>query len=460
MNRLHILGIPHTKTTREKPFNCCAYTQKIIKKIEMVERLGYECILYSNAESDVNVSELVPVTSAKDYTDTFGDKDFMSSEFEFGQGAMHENFNKNTAKELAKRLRPKDIVLCTWGTGHTEVLDRIASAHGMDMLDKAFVVEPFVGYPFTFAPYRVYESYSRLNSDIGALNRSFDILQDGIEHGGYEARHYTLPRHEDFVIPPYFDPNEFLFSEEKSDFYLFIGRITESKGLKEAIRLADVMNKRLIVCGQGTPDTFREAMGHGIPDFVDFMGAVDIDTRKLLYRDAELVVMFTYYPEPGGNVFFESIASGTPVITSNRGIFPEVNYQGVTGYRCKSFRDMVTAAENIHLIDNTVCYNYAMHNFSVDRVSLIYDAYYQHIQHLRDEDYFAFEKNRSVAALDWLVRPYSAEQIQSYTDTVIKRNRDAKKLQSQVEESDIQKILQNADPDTKQSILKQLSEGV
>lgn len=457
MQKLHLLGIPHTITSRQPPWNCCAFTQKVIKFTEMMSKLGWEIILYSNEKSDELDAELVPVTYEKDFRSTYPNEDFMKEQFKFGYGPMHENFHANTPKALGERVKSGDIILATWGSGHIQVLNSLYDMIGEQRYNEVYIVEPFVGYPSTFSPFRVYESYSRLNSDIGALNRSYEIRHDaGIEHSGFEARHYTDPRHEDFVIPPYFDPYEFEYKFDKKDYYLFIGRITESKGLKEAIRLAEVMGKKLIACGQATPEEFQNVIGGPIPPHVEFLGAVDIEMRKNLYSDAELVCMFTYYPEPGGNVFFEAIASGTPVITSNRGIFPEVNHQGITGWRCKSFRNIVTAAENIHLIDNETCRKYAINNFSCDRVALIYDAYFQHITRLSEDGYWHFEKGLPVAELDWLIRPYSAEEISDYTDSVVKRMQEKRKIISKIEETNITDLLAKADKNTKQEILKHL----
>lgn len=459
MRTLHIPGIPHTATTRTPPFNCCAFTQKIVKFIEMMNPLGYEIKLYSNEASDDFGAELIPVTSKKDYRDTYKDRDFMKEQFEFGSGVMHDKFNENTPKELAKRVKPGDIVLACWGAGHIQILNSLLDEIGQEKYSKLFIVEPFIGYPVTFSEYRVYESYARLNVDVGALNRSGELSAAGVEQPpGFERRHYTQPRHEDFVIPPYFAQSEFEPKSDKSDFYLFIGRITESKGLKEAVNLAQVMGKRLVACGQATTEEFEQVIGGDIPSHVDFLGAVDIETRKSLYRDAELVIMFTYYPEPGGNVFFESIASNTPVITSNRGIFPEVNLQGITGWRCKSFRNIVTAAENIHLIDNDVCGKYAVENFSAERVALIFDAYFQHITRLRDDGYWHFEKGLEVEELDWLIRPYSAERITEYTENVVNRMKLEKKIEDKIKETNISDLISNSDKKTRKEIIKRLSE--
>ena len=175
MQKLHLLGIPHTITSRQAPWNCCAFTQKVIKFTEMMSKLGWEIILYSNEKSDDLGCKLVPVTSEKDFRSTYPDEDFTKEQFKFGYGAMHDNFHANTPKALAKRVSAGDVILASWGTGHMKVVNTLLDEVNSDLGSNLYIVEPFIGYPTTFSPFRVYESYSRLNTDIGALNRSFDI---------------------------------------------------------------------------------------------------------------------------------------------------------------------------------------------------------------------------------------------------------------------------------------------
>ena len=62
------------------------------------------------------------------------------------------------------------------------------------------------------------------------------------------------PRWYDRVIPNYFDEKDFTPSSIKDDYFLFLGRICEDKGLHIAIQACRHLNKRLVVAGQGSID--------------------------------------------------------------------------------------------------------------------------------------------------------------------------------------------------------------
>ena len=55
----------------------------------------------------------------------------------------------------------------------------------------------------------------------------------------------------DTVIPGYLERELFPFSQTKSDYYLFMGRLIERKGAHVAAEVCKAAGKRLLIAGQG-----------------------------------------------------------------------------------------------------------------------------------------------------------------------------------------------------------------
>jgi glycosyltransferase involved in cell wall biosynthesis len=72
--------------------------------------------------------------------------------------------------------------------------------------------------------------------------------------------------------------------------------------------------------------------------------------------------------------------SGTPAITSDWGAFAENVVHGVTGFRCREFREFVDAIHNIGSINLSDCRDWAMKNCEDSVVHAKYDQYLKKIQ--------------------------------------------------------------------------------
>jgi glycosyltransferase involved in cell wall biosynthesis len=343
--RFHVLGLPHTVSSKE--FNACAYTQKVVKFCKMMSARGHYIIHYGHEDSDVICNEHISVITNEDWKIAYGDYDWRKNFFKFDvEDHAYKTFYKNAIEEVGKRKQPLDFILPFWGSGVRPICD----AHP-DMI----CVEPGIGYAGGhWARWKIFESYAIYHAYCGMQNVGY-CNQDWYE----------------VVIPNYFDLDDFDYSEEKDDYFLFLGRVFSGKGIDIAIQMTEKIGAKLIVAGQN-PDNMT------FPDHVEYIGYADIETRRKLLSRAKGFIIGSMYIEPFGGVQVEALLSGTPTITTDWGAFTENNIQGVTGYRCRTFEDFVNAGKNIDKIKPSDCRKFA-EKFSLENVSLMYEKYFQDV---------------------------------------------------------------------------------
>jgi glycosyltransferase involved in cell wall biosynthesis len=104
---------------------------------------------------------------------------------------------------------------------------------------------------------------------------------------------------------------------------LFVGRLIRTKGARDVIQALGLLDCDAVVLdivGDGFDRAACEALSDqlGLGDRVRFHGQQPRERVADFYRDADVFV-FPSYREPGGNVAYEAMASGLPIITSDRG---------------------------------------------------------------------------------------------------------------------------------------------
>lgn len=362
----HVLSLPHTQTTLE--YEACAYTSKVRKFCNMMKSLGHKVYLYASEENEAKVDELTTVAPKKDQKKWFGDNDFKQNFFNITWSPDDEHWvktNKRAITAIKKRIHKKDFICIIGGVCQKQVADAFP---------KHMSVEFGIGYEGVFAPFRVYESYAHMHYVHGRL--------------GDDNGHFF-----DSVIPNFFEPENFPFKNKKEDYFLFLGRFIKRKGPVIAAEVTKRIGRRLVMAGQGVRKVEGgKIIGDDISvcgDHILHVGHADVRQRAALLRNATAVFMPTTYLEPFGGVSIEAMLCGTPVIASDFGAFAENIQHGVQGYRFRTIGEAVWAAKNVGKLDNKKIHEYAVNNFSVDRVKYQYQAYFEQLQTLWHDGFYS-----------------------------------------------------------------------
>ncbi|KFE33572.1 glycosyltransferase family 4 protein [Thioclava atlantica] len=120
---------------------------------------------------------------------------------------------------------------------------------------------------------------------------------------------------------------------------LHVGRGVRTKGLRDVVRAMGLLKGRtdlhLTSAGAGEEIAIcrAEAERLGVADRCRFLGPIPRAEVEALYAEADIFV-FPSWREPAGNVLYEAMRWGLPVIAAARGGPDWIVEQGVTGLKC------------------------------------------------------------------------------------------------------------------------------
>jgi glycosyltransferase involved in cell wall biosynthesis len=331
-------------------YNSCAFTRKGIFLAKMLTSLGHELIYYGAKDPDgwlPDCTEFIETHTIddirRDYSDGTTDNE-LGYDWQ-GEDGYRNDFNDaikkpstlkyyaNSLKEIQIRKRPDDFIFASMGNYQKQIVD----SSGLYLK-----CEPGIGYR-------------------GSCKGNFRCFESAyIQNFTYGSETPFASRNGNFydrVIPNYLDPDEFTFSAEPGNYYLYIGRMIQRKGVLIAYKTCEAIGAKLILVGQGA---HVDAGGNLVakeftlpPGNWEYHGFADIEMRKKLLSHAIAVFVPTEYMEPFSTTHVETMISGTPIITSNFGVFGDGNtfVDGVHGFKCATLDDFVNAALKVKSLD-------------------------------------------------------------------------------------------------------------
>lgn len=204
---------------------------------------------------------------------------------------------------------------------------------------------------------------------------------------------------------------QFDFKEEKQNYLLWLGRVTDLKGTDLAIKLSQKSGIPLIIAGRVYPNSknfydkeIRPFLTYRIEESKDsslliqnkikknnflksldtgervlkegeiiFLGPVDNTQKTILYKNARAFLMPNRWNEPFGLVMIEAMACGTPVIGTDRGAINELVEHGKTGFvipfnnKDEIIKNMEECIENLNTISPVDCRRRVEENFTIEK---------------------------------------------------------------------------------------------
>jgi glycosyltransferase involved in cell wall biosynthesis len=177
------------------------------------------------------------------------------------------------------------------------------------------------------------------------------------------------------------DIDQFDFQPDPDDYLLFFGRIHQDKGAKEALEIARLCGKKLILAGIIQDDAYYRQHIEPLLDNDNFVyvGSVGPVRRNQLLGKAIALLHPINFKEPFGLSVIESMACGTPVIAFNKGSMPELIENGESGFLVNSVNDAIDAVVRIRDIDRGCCRRRVERHFTVDHMVEGYIQVYETI---------------------------------------------------------------------------------
>lgn len=335
---LHLVGIFHTQHTTE--FSHCAFTGKALRFAKMMQFSGYNVIEYSNEGSQSTANEHVVMLSLGEF-DTFfkaRKKSDFHGDYAYVGSEAHSLFESRLVPALRERLKPQDIICHPFGHAHSRLLvDFPNNQH----------VETGIGYPTLMdKSFKIFESYAWMHY-----------------HQGRESRNGS---HYEWVIPNYFDLDEWEPSYIVGNYIAFLGRICEVKGMDTVLEIARRSPYPVKIAGQGNPSQWSH------PN-IEYVGPLTGKQRSDFLRNARCAIMPTVFTEPFGGSGVEAMLCGTPLLAVDYGAFTETVIDGVTGFRCKTLEEWLQAIENCNSLDRKSIASITRNRYSLQKCSAMYD---------------------------------------------------------------------------------------
>jgi glycosyltransferase involved in cell wall biosynthesis len=187
------------------------------------------------------------------------------------------------------------------------------------------------------------------------------------------------------------DISKFPFNKKPKNYFIWVGELSQRKGILEVIEIAKKAKINLYVAGRIPPPNqtrdhqfFKKFVEKNLnKGKIKYLGELSERKLSFYYKNAIAFLYPLQWEEPFGLTMVESMSCGTPVIAFKRGSVPEVVKNKLTGFviepfkkRKQNFEDFISAIESISSIKRENCREWVEKNFTKEKMVKEYEKVY------------------------------------------------------------------------------------
>jgi glycosyltransferase involved in cell wall biosynthesis len=167
--------------------------------------------------------------------------------------------------------------------------------------------------------------------------------------------------------------------------FCFVGRMSPEKGFLDAIEIARLTGRRLLVAAKVATraidkeyeeTVIRPALSRAD---VTLLGELSEADRDGLVTSSRASLVPSTWPEPFGLVVIEALACGTPVLARRAGAIPEILRDGIDGFFGDDAEQIAFFDTMLDSLDRAAIRKDAIERFSVTRMVDNYESLYRHL---------------------------------------------------------------------------------
>ena len=261
------------------------------------------------------------------------------------------------------------------------LLHAYEAADGADIVHDHTIAGPVIGIGRSAAPI-VTTNHGRFTDDVRALYRS---LGDRVPIVAISLHHASTAGDVPVARVIYHGVDEDRYPNGPGgDHLAFVGRMSPTKGVRQAIQIAERAGAPLVIAAKLHSTAEHEYFDTEVKPLlggnIQFAGEVGIADKLELLGGALALLNPIQWDEPFGLCMVEALACGTPVIATPRGAAPEIVDHGVTGFLCAGIEQAVAAISSATSLDRRACRAAVTARFSARRMVADHVAFYDEVR--------------------------------------------------------------------------------